>query len=126
MIEDVEELSPEVKRHTLCKVKQPLQPHVSLPGAEAAQHIASENSLLACGSGRKSRAIENLAAWILRTKGFKSNSWIQVRPRAKRDSTAIESCADYVNGRTRSRQDERVQRPSTEDRAYCFLRSLSR
>jgi hypothetical protein len=55
MIEDVEELASEVQAHFLGYVKLTLQSDVGLPRAEAAQHIASEITLL---SGRQVKILQ--------------------------------------------------------------------
>src|SRR5215470_18907295 len=78
VIKDVEELCAETEAPVLGKVKLLLQADVRLCGAETAEHIAAEISLLPCRRSRKSRGVENLAAGILRAKEIERHSRVYV------------------------------------------------
>src|ERR1700752_5244741 len=78
MVEDVEKLTPEAKRHSLCESKLALNGKVGLESSEAAQHVASE---IALPSERlcKSCAVENLATRILRPIEHDRHTRVHVR-----------------------------------------------
>src|SRR5262249_7131594 len=117
VIEDVEEFRSEIETHLLREVKSALYPEIHLRSSETAQHIAAEIPLLSRRSSAESRLIENLAARILIAKKLQRHSRVYVRARTERNACGTESCANNINGRSRSCQYETVHRPAAE---YCF------
>jgi len=74
VVEDVEQLGPEPKRHLLSKVKLPLQPNIGLRSSETAQDVAAKIALLTNGRCSEGRLVEDFAARILRAKELKRHS----------------------------------------------------
>ena len=122
MVEDVEELGPETKSHGLGDAKVPLHPDIRLGSAETAQHIAPETTLLPDGRCSKSRAIEDLAARISRPIELQWHSWINVRAGIEGDAGGTENGAHEANGRSRSGQNEPVQRPAAPESVDHLMR----
>src|SRR5262249_39764278 len=99
------------------EVKLPLQRDICLPGSKTAQHIAPEIALLPGWCRSKSYFIEDLAARILLAKEFKRHSGLYVGGGRKQDAPRKGRCANNVDRRCRSCQDESVHRPVVQ---YCF------
>jgi len=60
VIEDVEELSPEVQPYRLSQTKSPVNAYIRLGRVETAQHVASEIPLRTGGYGVKAAALKIL------------------------------------------------------------------
>jgi len=67
VIKDVEKLAAEAKLYPLGQSEVALKRNVRLRGSKATQHVTSKIALLARRRRIKSRAVEDLAPWILRT-----------------------------------------------------------
>src|SRR6266550_1554059 len=104
-------------------MKLPLQTNIRLPSSEASQHVATEITLRSSGHRTKRCAIENLPARILRSKEFKRHTGVYVRTGRQNRARSKESCPNNVHRRSRSGQNETVQRPAVQDGIGNLLRS---
>src|SRR5262249_50516140 len=114
VVQDVEELSPESQPHILRNVKLPLERNIRLRSSESSQHVAPEITLLPGGRSRKSRLIENLATRISRPIEFKRRPRRDVTTGIEGDAAGTENGANDANGRSRSGENETVQRPAAQ------------
>src|SRR6266446_10255794 len=107
-------------------MKLPLQSNICLPGPESPQHVATEITLRSSGRRTKRCAIENLPARILRSKEFERRTGVYVRAGREDGARSKESRANNVHRRSRSGQNETVQRPAVQDGIGNLLRSPKR
>ena len=119
VVEDIEELRTEAQPQLLGQVKLPLQPHIRLRGSETAKNVAPKVSLLQVSlrsfrRHRKRRAVEDFAARILRAKEFERHAGDHVRSWIQGNAAGKDGSGHNVKGRSRSSQNESVQRPAAE------------